>query len=156
MLTALAGGCIFLNFLYFLQKKLSIVPPRASIESFFLHFIKIISIRGSASPFGSLSILEKLVFLLFRPLSPFPCPGFPGCALIFVCRFVYYIINYYNLFLLCYFCSGEDFSQYFLLFSYTFTYYRRFWRAFLFRIKLAIQKGEFFCFFPLLSENFSQ
>lgn len=48
---------------------------------------------------------------------------------------------------MCYFCSGEDFSQYFLLFSYTFTYYRSFWRTFLFRIKLAIQKGEFFCFF---------
>lgn len=46
-----------------------------------------------------------------------------------------------------YFCSGEDFSQYFLLFSYTFTYYRRFLENFLFRIKLAIQKGEFFCFF---------
>lgn len=51
------------------------------------------------------------------------------------------------MFLLYYFCSGEDFSQYFLLFSYTFTYYRRFLETFLFRIKLAIQKGEFFCFF---------
>ena len=51
------------------------------------------------------------------------------------------------MFLLCYFCSGEDFSQYFLLFSYTFTYYRIFLENFLFRIKLAIQKGEFFCFF---------
>ena len=40
MLTALAGGCIFLNFFIFCRKKLSIVPPRASIESFFLHFYK--------------------------------------------------------------------------------------------------------------------
>ena len=60
------------------------------------------------------------------------------------------------MFLLCYFFSGEDFSQYFMLFSYTFTFYRRFLENFLFRIKLAIQKGEFFCFFLLLSENFSQ
>lgn len=59
------------------------------------------------------------------------------------------------MFLLCYFCSGEDFSQYFLLFSYTFTYYRRFWRAFLFRIKLAIQKGEFFCFFSVVRKFLS-
>ena len=51
------------------------------------------------------------------------------------------------MFLFCYFFSGEDFSQYFLLFSYTFTYYRIFRENFLFRIKLAIQKGEFFCFF---------
>lgn len=51
------------------------------------------------------------------------------------------------MFLLCYFCSGEDFSQCFLPFSYIFTYYRRFLDIFLFRIKLAIQKGEFFCFF---------
>lgn len=51
------------------------------------------------------------------------------------------------MFLLCYFFSGEDFSQYFLLFSYTFTFYRRFLENFLFRIKLSIQKGEFFCFF---------
>lgn len=50
------------------------------------------------------------------------------------------------MFLLCYFCSGEDFSQYFMLFSYTFTYYRRFLENFLFRIKLSIQKGEFFFF----------
>ena len=34
-----------------------------------------------------------------------------------------------------------------MLFSYTFTYHRRLWGIFLFRIKLAIQKGEFFCFF---------
>lgn len=58
------------------------------------------------------------------------------------------------MFLLCYFCSGEDFSQYFLLFSYTFTYYRRFRRTFLFRIKLAIQKGEFFCFFSSVVRKF--
>lgn len=58
------------------------------------------------------------------------------------------------MFLLCYFCSGEDFSQYFLLFSYTFTYYRRFLRTFLFRIKLAIQKGEFFCFFSSVVRKF--
>jgi len=50
------------------------------------------------------------------------------------------------LFLFCYFFSGEDFSQYFMLFSYTFTYYRRFLENFLFRIKLSIQKGEFFFF----------
>ena len=51
------------------------------------------------------------------------------------------------MFLFCYFFSGEDFSQCFLPFSYIFTYYRRFLDNFLFRIKLAIQKGEFFCFF---------
>lgn len=81
------------------------------------------------------------------PVGPLPFPaGFPGCAR-FCFPFCILYINYYALFLFCYFFSGEDFSQYFLLFSYTFTYYRSFWRTFLFRIKLAIQKGEFFCFF---------
>ena len=59
------------------------------------------------------------------------------------------------MFLLCYFFSGEDFSQYFLLFSYTFTYYRIFLENFLFRIKLAIQKGEFFCFFSVVRKFLS-
>lgn len=58
------------------------------------------------------------------------------------------------MFLLFYFCSGENFSQYFFLFSYTFTYYRRFREIFLFRIKLAIQKGEFFCFFSSVVRKF--
>lgn len=56
---------------------------------------------------------------------------------------------------MCYFCSGEDFSQYFLFFSYTFTYYRKFLENFLFRIKLSIQKGEFFCFFFFYCQKIS-
>ena len=112
------------------------------LRVFFCIFIKIIT-RGSASSFGSLHF-RKAVFLL-SALSPFPA-GFPGCAWFYLPFCILYIYHY-NLFLLCYFCSGEDFSQYFLLFSYTFTYHRRLSENFLFRIKLAIQKGEFFCFF---------
>ena len=115
---------------------------------FFCIFIKIFPC-GSASPFGSLHF-GKAVFLLpalspSLPVSPDAHDFLPFCIL---------YINYYNLFLLCYFCSGEDFSQYFLLFSYTFTYYRRFLESFLFRIKLAIQKGEFFCFFSSVVRKF--
>lgn len=88
------------------------------------------------------------------PAGPLPFPaGFPGCAQ-FCFPFCILYINYYALFLLCYFFSGEDFSQYFLLFSYTFTYHRRFLENFLFRIKLAIQKGEFFCFFSSVVRKF--
>lgn len=77
MLTALAGGCIFLNFFIFYRKKLSIVPPRASIESLFLHFYKKITC-GSASPLGSLHF-GKAVFLLSA--SPLPC-RFPRMRMI--------------------------------------------------------------------------
>lgn len=86
MLTALADGCIFLNFFIFCRKKLSIVPPRASIESFFLHFYKKITC-GSASPFGSLHF-EKAVFPL-PTLSP-SLPVSPDMHDL-ICRFVYYI-----------------------------------------------------------------
>ena len=41
-----------------------------------------------------------------------------------------------------------------MLFSYAFTYYRRFLENFLFRIKLSIQKGEFFCFFSSIVRKF--
>ena len=40
MLTALADGCIFLNFFIFCRKKLSIDARGGTIESFFLHFYK--------------------------------------------------------------------------------------------------------------------
>ena len=149
VLTALAGGCIFLNFLYFLQKKTLNSPTAGVYWEFFSAFYNYLRLCVA---FWQSAFWKSCV----SPAGPLPFPaGFPGCAW-FCLPFCILYINYYTLFLLCYFCSGEDFSQYFLLFSYTFTYYRRFWRAFLFRIKLAIQKGEFFCFFPLLSENFSQ
>ena len=149
--TALAGGCIFLNFFIFCRKKLSIDAHGGTIESFFLHFYKNISLRLCAA-FWQSAFWKSCV----SPVGPLPFPaGFPGCAW-FCLPFCILYINYYSLFLLCYFCSGENFSQYFMLFSYTFTYYRRFPENFLFRIKLSIQKGEFFCFFLLLSENFSQ
>ena len=149
--TALADGCIFLNFFIFCRKKLSIVLLRASIESFFLHFYKNNYLRLCFA-FWQSAFWKSCV----SPVDPLPFPaGFPGCAW-FCLPFCIFYINHYSLFLLCYFCCGEDFSQYFLFFPHTFTYYRRFWENFLFRIKLAIQKGEFFCFFLLLSENFSQ
>lgn len=149
--TALAGGCIFLNFFIFCRKKLSIDARGGTIESFFLHFYKNNYLRLCVTPWQSAFWKSRV-----SPAGPLPFPaGFPGCGW-FCLPFCILYINYYALFLLCYFFSGEDFSQYFLLFSYTFTYYRRFRETFLFRIKLAIQKGEFFCFFLLLSENFSQ
>lgn len=87
MLTALAGGCIFLNFFIFLaEKKLSIDARGGTIESFFCIFIKIITC-GSASPFGSLHF-RKAVFLL-SALSP-SLPVSPD-AHDFICHFVYYI-----------------------------------------------------------------
>uniref|UniRef100_UPI004025F2A1 hypothetical protein n=1 Tax=Gemmiger formicilis TaxID=745368 RepID=UPI004025F2A1 len=73
-------------FFIFCRKKLSIVPPRASIESFFLHFYKKITC-GSASPFGSLQFGKAV--LLLPTLSP-SLPVSPG-AYDFICRFVYYI-----------------------------------------------------------------
>ena len=72
------------SFIFSQKKKLSIVPPRASIESFFLHFIITCS---SAPPFGSLHF-RKAVFLP-PALSP-SLPVSPD-AHDFVCRFVYYI-----------------------------------------------------------------
>lgn len=140
-----------MNFFIFCRKKLSIVPPRASIESFFLPFYKNNYLQLCVA-FWQSAFWKSCA----SPADPLPFPaGFPGCTWFYLSFCILYI-NYYALFLLCYFCSGEDFSQYFLLFSYTFTYYRGLWEIFLFRIKLAIQKGEFFCFFLLLSENFSQ
>ena len=86
MLTALAGGCIFLNFLFFCRKKLSIDARGGTIESFFLHFYKIITC-GSASPFGSLHFGKAV--LLLSTLSP--SLSVSPDAHDFVCRFVYYI-----------------------------------------------------------------
>ena len=147
----LRAAVFFWIFFIFCRKKLSIVPPRASIESFFLHFYKNNYLRLCVASWQS-AFWKSCV----SPAGPLPFPaGFPGCAWFYLPFCILYI-NYYALFLLCYFFSGEDFSQYFLSFSYTFTYYRKFLKNFLFRIKLAIQKGEFFCFFLLLSENFSQ
>lgn len=147
--TALAGGCIFLNFLYFLQKKTLNSPTAGVYWEFFSAFYNYLQLCVA---FWQSAFWKSCV----SPADPLPFPaGFPRCAW-FCFPFCILYINYYTLFLLCYFFSGEDFSQYVLLFSYTFTYYRRFLESFLFRIKLSIQKGEFFCFFLLLSENFSQ
>lgn len=140
MLTALAGGCIFLNFLYFLQKKTLNSPTAGVYWEFFSAFYNYLRLCVA---FWQSAFWKSCV----SPVGPLPFPaGFPGCAW-FCLPFCILYINYYSLFLLCYFCSGEDFSQYVLLFSYTFTYYRRFLESFLFRIKLAIQKGELFFFF---------
>lgn len=137
--TALAGGCIFLNFLYFLQKKTLNSPTAGVYWEFFSAFYNYLQLCVA---FWQSAFWKSCV----SPVGPLHFPaGFPGCAW-FCLPFCILYINYYTLFLLCYFCSGEDFSQYFMLFSYTFTHYRRFLENFLFRIKLSIQKGEFFFF----------
>lgn len=115
---------------------------------FFCIFIKIITC-GSASPFGSLHF-GKAVFLLpalspSLPVSPDAHDFLPFCIL---------YINYYNLFLLCYFCSGEDFSQYFLLISYTFTYYRSFFENFFVQNKTRNTKRRIFLFFSSVVRKF--
>ena len=139
VLTALAGGCIFLNFLYFLQKKTLNSPTAGVYWEFFSAFYNYLRLCVA---FWQSAFWKSCV----SPAGPLPFPvGFPGCTW-FCLPFCILYINYYSLFLLFYFCSGEDFSQYFMLFSYTFTYYRRFLENFLFRIKLAIQKGEFLFF----------
>ena len=86
MLTALADGCIFLNFFIFCRKKLSIDARGVTIESFFLHFYKKITCV-SASPFGSLHFRKAV--LLLPTLSP-SLPVSPDVH-DFICRFVYYI-----------------------------------------------------------------
>lgn len=58
------------------------------------------------------------------------------------------------MFLFCYFCSGEDFSQYFLLFSYTFTYYRSFLENFFVQNKTRNTKRRIFLFFSSVVRKF--
>ena len=142
-------AAVFFWFFYFLQKKTLNSPTAGVYWEFFSAFYNYLRLCVA---FWQSAFWKSCV----SPADPLPFPaGFLGCAWLCLPFCILYI-NYYSLFLLFYFCSGEDFSQYFMLFSYTFTFYRRFLENFLFRIKLAIQKGEFLCFFLLLSENFSQ
>ena len=67
----------FRIFLFFCRKKLSIVPPWASIESFFLHFYK--KSPAALRRLLAVCILEKLCFSC-RP-SPLPC-RFPRMRMI--------------------------------------------------------------------------
>ena len=55
---------------------------------------------------------------------------------------------------MCYFCSGEDFSQYFLLFSHTFTYYRIFLENFFVQNKTRNTKRRIFLFFSSVVRKF--
>lgn len=70
MLTALADGCIFLNFFIFCRKKLSIDARGGTIESFFLHFYKK-KLPAALRRLLAVCILEKPCFSC-RP-SPLPC-----------------------------------------------------------------------------------
>lgn len=95
-------------------------------------------------------ILEKLCFSC-RP-SPLPC-RFPRMRMIlFAVLYIIYKLLQFVFF--CYFCSGEDFSQYFLLFSYTFTYYRSFLENFFVQNKTRNTKRRIFLFFSSVVRKF--
>ena len=95
-------------------------------------------------------ILEKLCFSC-RP-SPLPC-RFPRMRMILfaVLYIIYKLLQFVSF---CYFCSGEDFSQYFLLFSYTFTYYRSFLENFFVQNKTRNTKRRIFLFFSSVVRKF--
>lgn len=95
-------------------------------------------------------ILEKLCFSC-RP-SPLPC-RFPRMRMILfaVLYIIYKLLRFVSF---CYFFSREDFSQYFLLFSYTFTYYRSFLENFFVQNKTRNTKRRIFLFFSSVVRKF--
>lgn len=149
MLTALADGCIFLNFFIFCRKKLSIVPPRASIESFFLHFYKNNYLRLCVT-FWQSAFWKSCVF----PAGPLPLPcRFPRMRMILfaVLYIIYKLLRFVSFAL---FLQRRRFLAILFAFSVHFYVLSNIYGEFFIQNKTRNTKRRFFLFFSSVVRKF--
>lgn len=149
MLTALADGCIFLNFFIFCRKKLSIDARGGTIESFFLHFYKK-KLPAALRRLLAVCILEKPCFSC-RP-SPLPC-RFPWmCMVLFAVLYTIYKLLQFVSFVL--FLQRRRFLA--ILFAYSVYFYvlSKFLENFFVQNKTRNTKKRIFLFFSSVVRKF--
>lgn len=149
MLTALADGCIFLNFFIFCRKKLSIDARGGTIESFFLHFYKK-KLPAALRRLLAVCILEKLCSPC-RP-SPLPC-RFPRMRMIlFSALYTIYKLLLFVSFVL--FLQRRRFLA--ILFAYSVYFYvlSKFLENFFVQNKTRNTKKRIFLFFSSVVRKF--
>ena len=149
MLTALADGCIFLNFFIFCRKKLSIDARGGTIESFFLHFYKK-KLPAALRRLLAVCILEKPSFSC-RP-SPRPC-RFPWmCMVLFAVLYTIYKLLQFVSFVL--FLQRRRFLA--ILFAYSVYFYvlSKFLENFFVQNKTRNTKKRIFLFFSSVVRKF--